>query len=101
MSEQLPPSDRPPEAWERRYAQPPVTNGYAIASLVLGIVWLWWLGSILALVFGYSARAQIMASDGRQGGEGLAIAGIVLGWVGVGTFVYFALLVGSLTQVVP
>jgi hypothetical protein len=42
-----------------------------------------------------------MASDGRQGGEGLAIAGIVLGWVGVGTFVYFALLVGSLTQVVP
>jgi hypothetical protein len=65
------------------YAPRP-TNGMAIASLVLGILWLYWVGSILALVFGYIARQQI-AQRGESGG-GLATAGIVLGWIGVGTF---------------
>jgi hypothetical protein len=59
-------------------------NGLAIASLVLGIVWLMGIGSILALIFGYVAKGQIEAARGAQGGHGLAIAGIVLGWVGVG-----------------
>ncbi|HEY7372839.1 MAG TPA: DUF4190 domain-containing protein [Polyangia bacterium] len=63
---------------------PKSTNGLAIASMVLGIVWVWWIGSILALIFGYVAKGQINASGGAQGGKGMAIAGIVLGWVGVG-----------------
>lgn len=67
------------------------TNGLAIASLVLGILWLYWVGSILALVFGYTAKAQIDRSGGAEGGRGLAIAGIVLGWVGVGTLVLMLL----------
>ncbi|MFP5332059.1 MAG: DUF4190 domain-containing protein [Acidimicrobiia bacterium] len=61
----------------------------AIASLVLGIVWLYWVGSILALIFGYNAKKQIEASNGEQSGRGLAIAGIVLGWVGVSTLTLF------------
>ena len=60
------------------------TNGLAVASLVLGILWLYWIGSILALVFGYVAKSQIDRSQGRQSGRGMAVAGIVLGWVGVG-----------------
>lgn len=63
---------------------PRSTNGLAIAALVLGIVWVYWIGSILALIFGYVAKGQIDASGGTQGGRGMAIAGIVLGWVGVG-----------------
>ena len=63
------------------------TNGLAIAAMVLGIVWVYWVGSILALVFGYVAKGQIDQSGGRQGGKGMAIAGIVLGWVGIGTLV--------------
>ncbi len=59
------------------------TNGFAVASLVLGIVWVMGIGSILALVFGYIAKGQIDASGGRQTGRGMAIAGIVLGWIGV------------------
>jgi hypothetical protein len=63
------------------------TNGFAIASLVLGIVWIYWIGSVLALIFGYIARKQIR--ERGEGGDGLAIAGIVLGWVGVGIFAIF------------
>lgn len=67
----------------RAYARPVGTNGFAIASLVLGIVWAMGIGSILALVFGYIGKSQIDESGGDQTGRGLAIAGIVLGWIGV------------------
>ncbi len=33
------------------------TNGLAMASLVLGIVWVFGLGSILAVIFGFSGAA--------------------------------------------
>jgi hypothetical protein len=62
------------------------TNGFAIASMVLGIVWVYWIGSILALVFGYMAKSQIEQSGGMEQGGGMATAGIVLGWIGVGIF---------------
>ena len=65
-------------------ARPSSTS--AILSLIAGILGLTLfpvLGSILALVAGYAARSEIRAADGALGGEGLAIAGIVLGWIGV------------------
>ncbi len=62
----------------------------AIASLVLGILWLWWVGSILALIFGYIARGQVRARN--ESGNGMAIAGIVLGWIGVACLVLFIVL---------
>jgi hypothetical protein len=49
---------------------------------------------VLALVFGYVAKSQIEHSDGFQGGRGMAIAGIVLGWVGVGVLVVLLLFGG-------
>jgi len=72
--------------WEDReqlqpYLQQQGTNGFAIASMVLGIVWIYWIGSVLAIVFGFIARSQIRQRN--QGGDGMAIAGIVLGIVGV------------------
>ena len=57
------------------------TNGLAIASMILGIVWVWGIGSILALIFGYVALNQIKHRN--ESGRGMAIAGTVLGWVGV------------------
>ena len=63
------------------YVQAAPTNGFAIASMILGILWLYWLGSILALIFGYVALSQIRRRGG--GGRGMAIAGVVLGWIGV------------------
>ena len=64
------------------YPPPQRTNGMAVASMVLGILWIYWIGSILALVFGYIARSQIR--ERGESGSGMAVAGIVLGWVGVG-----------------
>lgn len=72
------------------------TNGMAVASMVLGILWLYWIGSILALIFGYIARRQIR--ERGESGNGMAIAGIVLGWVGVGVaLVLLVVLLISLT----
>ena len=68
------------------------TNGLAIASMVLGILWVWWVGSVLALVFGYMAKRQIAESGGSQSGGGMATAGIVLGWIGVATLIGFIVL---------
>ena len=68
------------------YGRPP-TNGMAVASMVLGILgvvgMIWIVSPILALVFGYIAKGQIDRSGGAQEGRGYAIAGIVLGWVGI------------------
>ncbi len=73
--------------------QTPKVNGLAIAGMVLGILWLYWIGSVLALVFGFIAKRQIDESGGWQTGRGMAIAAIVLGFVGVGFFVLFIVLV--------
>lgn len=78
------------------FAAPPavaVTNGtnpFAIVSLVLSLVWIFWLGSILAVVFGHIALSQI--GRRQQGGRGLAVAGLVIGYVGVGFLVLFIVL---------
>jgi hypothetical protein len=68
------------------------TNGMAIASMVLGIVWLWGLGSVVALVLGYAAKREIKRTN--QNGSGMATAGIILGWIGVVGLVFFILSVG-------
>jgi mannose/fructose/N-acetylgalactosamine-specific phosphotransferase system component IIC len=62
------------------------TSGNAIASVVLGtvgfVLWLAFIPSILAIVFGNRARAEIRANP-SMAGEGLATAGIIVGWVGI------------------
>ena len=59
------------------------TSGLGIASMVLGIVWVYWVGSILAVIFGHVALSKIK-KDPSIGGRGFAIAGVALGWTGVG-----------------
>lgn len=59
----------------------PRNNALAIASLVLGIIWVCGLGSLLALILGIIALSQIKKSGAS--GRGMAIAGIVLGVLGI------------------
>jgi Domain of unknown function (DUF4190) len=94
MSGWQPPSDQPsgwqpPGTWpppQAPWGPAPPTNGKATTSLVLGIcgiVLCPFVLSIPALVLGYQARREIDRSHGATGGRGLAVAGIVLGWIGL------------------
>jgi len=56
-----------------------------IASLVLGILWIYWIGSIVALILGYLALREIRQNPQDIEGSGMAIAGIILGWVAMAT----------------
>jgi hypothetical protein len=73
-----------PQPWP---APPPsqTTNGLAVASLVLGLVgWtLAGVGSVLAVIFGHIAIKQIDRSGGTQHGRGMALAGVVMGWIAI------------------
>ena len=64
-------------------AQIKQTNNLAIVSLVSGLLgWtlLPWIGSIVAIVTGHMARAEIRRNADTQEGDGLAVAGLVMGW---------------------
>ena len=64
---------------------PTRTSTMAVLSLVFGIVcWvaLPFIGALAAVICGHSARAEIRrAPPGAIEGDGLALAGLVLGWV--------------------
>lgn len=70
---------------------PERTSAMAITSLVSGI--LGWtvvplLGSIVAVVTGHMARAEIRrAPAGELTGDGMAVAGLVLGWAAIALLV--------------
>ena len=75
-------------------APPQKTSGLAIASLVLGI-FLFFPLSIPAIVLGHIALSQIKKSAGMIGGRGLAIAGLVLGYLGI-ALIPFLLIIAAI-----
>jgi Domain of unknown function (DUF4190) len=60
----------------------PKSSGFAIASLVLGLVWICGVGSVLAIIFGAIGLSETKPPHGKSG-RGAAIAGLVIGIVGV------------------
>jgi hypothetical protein len=74
-------------AWAATPAGPDIsvtgrkTNGLAIASLVCSIAGLFTFGisAVAGIIFGFVARSQIRQSAGMQAGDGMAIAGIIVG----------------------
>ena len=68
----------PGGTWPGAYsaaAAPKSTDGFAIASLVTSLIGLTPVG----IALGFVARRRIRRSEGRVGGDGLALAGIVTG----------------------
>jgi hypothetical protein len=62
------------------------TNPLAIVSLIFGILgWTFLpvIGNLVAIVCGHIARSQIQQSRGAQQGDGLALAGLILGYLGL------------------
>ena len=99
-----------PPAATPGYAQPygapyqaaPGTNGMAIASLVCGLLgFVTCVSSIAAIILGHIARKQIRESGGRQQGDGMALAGLILGYIVAVLFVayiIFAIVIAATTD---
>jgi hypothetical protein len=65
----------------------PTTSTLAIVSLISGIV-SWFLipfiAAVAAVITGHMAKNEIKKSNGTIGGNGLATAGLVLGYIQLG-----------------
>lgn len=89
-----PPMSAAPPAGPLYLEQP--TSPLSIASLIFGITGftvLPFIGSIVAVVLGHMARAEIKRSQGGYGGNNLAMIGLVLGYIGVGLIVLVLVLI--------
>ncbi|HEY7107339.1 MAG TPA: DUF4190 domain-containing protein [Acidimicrobiia bacterium] len=62
------------------------TSALAVSSLVLGIVGFFLITALLAVIFGHVALSQVKRSFGAIGGRGMAIAGLVLGYLWLAFF---------------
>jgi hypothetical protein len=63
-------------------------NGLAVASLVCSCAgFVLFVPAVLGIIFGFVARSQIRRSGGTQGGDGLAIAGIIVGFAWIALIV--------------
>jgi hypothetical protein len=74
---------------------PPETNGLAVASLVCSLAGFFACGvpTIVGVVLGHVARGQIRRSEGRQTGDGLALAGLIVGYLMIAGFICLILLI--------
>jgi hypothetical protein len=81
------------------------TSTLAIVSLVSGVLGFTFvpvIGTIVALITGYMARRETRSIPARASGDGLATAGIMMGWIQVALIVvgvccaiaYFVFMVG-------
>ena len=71
-------------------------SSLAIASLVTGLVgWTFLpiIGAIAAVITGHLAKKEIRESNGMLGGDGMALAGLILGYVQIGLVVLAVLCV--------
>ena len=113
-----PPPGPPPGA----YAYPPVpgypppaypvkpkANGFALTSMILGILGLtiglcllfFPVMPILAVVFGYVGLGQMRATGAP--GRGYAIAGLITGYIGIALAILWliAVIIGTFTSPIP
>jgi hypothetical protein len=93
-----PPSPAPNAPWSPPGAIGPAvrqrTNGFAVTALVLGLTSFCtlFITGILAVIFGNVALGRIARAQGHEKGRGMAIAGIVLGWVAIASLGVLAIL---------
>jgi hypothetical protein len=84
----------PPMVYQPMPGGAGATNGMAVGALICGIaqfLGFWLLGTIPAIVLGHMARKEIRQTGER--GAGMAMAGLVLGYVGVALTILFAIFI--------
>ena len=78
-------------------AQP--TSTLAIVSLISGIVsWVFipFIAAVAAVIAGHMAKNEIKKSNGMIGGNGLATAGLVLGYIQIGLGLCLCIVVAAM-----
>jgi len=65
------------------------TSGKAVTSFILSLLWIFGLGSLVAVVL--SVMAMKETKTGMKGGHGLAVAGLVIGILGLVPVLLFML----------
>lgn len=75
--------------------RPVQTCGFAITSLVLGILGLCMVPlGVVAVIFGHLSLSRIKKSSGLTGGYGIATAGLITGYIGTLMAVAFGVILG-------
>ena len=77
------------------YIGPTQSSGKAIASLICGIFAFLFPTAVAAIILGHISLSEIRKSAGRLTGHGMAMAGLILGYVGVGA-IPFILIVAAI-----
>lgn len=81
------------------------TSGMAVTSMILGILGIlslfgvgWFTAgipsgilSLIAVILGHTAMGKVKHSAGTIDGKGLAVAGVVMGWIVLGLSILFFL----------
>jgi hypothetical protein len=93
---------QPPGYYNPGLAPMPVsTSGWAIASLICSLVGV----PLLGVIFGFIALNEISNSAGRIAGEGMAKAGIIIGFVfmalGIVLIIIWIIVIGGLILTNP
>ncbi|WP_425841654.1 DUF4190 domain-containing protein [Microbacterium sp. PA5] len=97
----------PPAGYAAPYGYAgPRTNPLAITSMVSSIVgfalaWTWVLalGVIVGVITGHIALSQIART--HEKGRGMALAGVIVGWVGIGIGLLIAVVIGLFITTSP
>ena len=70
-------------------APAPRTNGLGIAAFVMSLVGF----SVIAAIMGHVAMGQIKRNN--EGGNGLAVAAVVIGWVSFAAQLFWLFFIGA------
>jgi hypothetical protein len=65
------------------WTEPPKSSTKALASMICGLLILCAPASVAAVILGHLALSDIKKSGGRTSGQGMAIAGLVMGYLGI------------------
>jgi hypothetical protein len=85
----------PYQAYYPQIIPTPPTSGLAVGSLVCGIAEIFTMGlaAIPAVILGHMARAHIRQTGER--GDGMAVAGLVLGYMAIVGWAFIMLVIAS------
>jgi type IV pilus assembly protein PilA len=73
----------------------PPTSGKAIGSLICSFFFFFFPASIVAVILGHLSLSEIRKSAGRLKGQGIATAGLILGYMGV-AFIPIMLIIAAI-----